>query len=169
MLIVVDWIIPQGGAACLVGGVAPFNSALHKVTGVRMLESKAIEQMSNSNRVMSIAVVDTKPLDYVGAKPLCNELNVIFLPDGHTGLRLARLGIVDIWVVNVRLSDMSGFDLLEMIVSLHSRTTIIAVAEQYRAEDERKALLYGACYFTCKPLDFPWLVEKFATPGLCID
>ena len=134
-----------------------------------MLKSEAIRYVSNPHRMTSIAVVDANPLDYVSAQPLCKELNVTFLLDGHTGLRLARHGTVDIWVVNVRLSDMSGFDFFEMIVSLHSRPTIIAVAEQYRAEDERKALLNGACHFTCKPLNFPWLVEKFAIAGHCRD
>ena len=55
-----------------------------------------------------------------------------------------------LWVINVRLPDMLGFDLLEMLRELAVAARLFAIADHYDAEDERQACRCGADLFLCK-------------------
>ncbi len=97
-----------------------------------------------------------------------------FCVDGQSAVRLARRFRADVWLVASELPDMSGFDLLEMLsphvlqgdvdpllagsrISLGSvgqnmRSGIFVVSEDYRLEDEQRALASGVAGYLVRPV-----------------
>lgn len=93
------------------------------------------------------------------------QLSVHFCVDGRSALRMARRFRADTWIVAADLPDMSGFDLIPMLSPhvMHSnvdpllsgarislgrsgkvaRTGLFIAADQYRLEEEQRALVAG--------------------------
>lgn len=117
--------------------------------------------MGNPFAITRVCIVDSNNSDYADLKPITDEFSVCILADGRSGLRAARRQLVDIWMINVQLTDMTGFKLLEIIRSVAVPKPIITLGDEYRSEDERMSLLHGASYYACKPLDAVWLINQF--------
>jgi DNA-binding response OmpR family regulator len=97
-----------------------------------------------------------------------------FCVDGRSAVRLARRFRADVWMIAAELPDMSGFDLVEMLVphvlqgsvdplkggaaiSLDRvgrgmRSGIFIVADTYRLEDEQRALAAGVAGYLVRPV-----------------
>ena len=102
------------------------------------------------------------------------EVGVHFCSDGRSAVRMARRFRADVWLVNTELTDMSGFDLLEMLlphvthgdvdpmlsgapISLDrlgegARSAIFMVTDEYRVEDEQRTLLAGVAGYLVRPI-----------------
>ncbi|MEI6240432.1 MAG: hypothetical protein WCR51_08575 [Planctomycetia bacterium] len=116
------------------------------------------------------------------------EVGLHFCSDGRSAVRMARRFRADVWLVSMELSDMSGFDLLEMLsphvvhgdvdpmlsgarISLGRlgegpRSAIFMVADDYRLEDEQRALVSGIAGYLVRPitLDVIRATRDAATP-----
>ena len=105
-----------------------------------------------------IFVVDPNVGDYAALTRLvANGTRTLrFLLTGHDALRIAASGPPDLWIINVRLPDMSGFHLVEMLEA-HDGCRIFMVTDAYRAEDEIRALSLGVALYLCKPLEATYL------------
>ncbi|NBW96139.1 MAG: hypothetical protein EBR28_05275 [Planctomycetia bacterium] len=148
--------------------------------------STGIEQASDRKRgpipslrslgINEIVIVDPacdRYPDFVQAAR-AGEVGVHFCSDGRSAVRMARRFRADVWLVSTELSDMSGFDLLEML-SMHvvhgdvdpmrsgarislarlgegARSAIFMVAEEYRIEDEQRALVSGIAGYLVRPI-----------------
>jgi len=97
-----------------------------------------------------------------------------FCVDGQSAVRLARRFRADVWLVASELPDISGFDLLEMLsshvlqgdvdpllagsrISLSSvghsmRSGIFIMSDDYRLEDEQRALASGVAGYLVRPV-----------------
>jgi DNA-binding response OmpR family regulator len=106
-----------------------------------------------SRRLVWIA--DTRPLDYghLSADPKARQLDIRFIASGRELLRYLQTRTPDVCLVNLRMLDFSGFDLVEMIQPFHAGTTVCLVAETYALEDEIRALSLGVHFYLCKPLE----------------
>ena len=62
-----------------------------------------------------------------------------------------------LWIVNIRLPDMSGVAFLKLIRHRWRRCRIILVGDDYSAEDELTARSAGATAYVCKPASSAWL------------
>jgi len=113
-----------------------------------------------------IVVVDARPDDYVATASLVDAgvLDLRFLPNGRSALRLPLSPAADLWVVNTSLADMTGFDLVEMLRSRLGEAPLFMVGNSYDPDEERRALTLGVTRYLCKPIDASWLVA--AEPGL---
>lgn len=102
------------------------------------------------------------------------EVGLHFCSDGRSAVRMARRFRADVWLVSTELADMSGFDLLEMLsthvvhgdvdpmlsgarISLGRlgegpRSAIFMVADDYRLEDEQRALVSGIAGYLVRPI-----------------
>ncbi len=102
------------------------------------------------------------------------EIGLHFCSDGRSAVRMARRFRADVWLVSTELADMSGFDLLEMLsphvvhgdvdpmlsgarISLGrlgegQRSAIFMVADEYRLEDEQRALVSGIAGYLVRPI-----------------
>ena len=113
-----------------------------------------------------IVVVDDEPVDY--ASMLCldspggTELNYHIFRSGRAVLRVlpslcGQSVPISLCLINTRLPDMSGFDLLQMLHTyLNSHSRGVMVGSNYCVEDERAARQYGAAFYICKPLQKEW-------------
>lgn len=106
----------------------------------------------------TLIVVDPKRSDYEGLFTSADEvrLAVCLLSSGGEALRLARDRPVGPWMINVQLPDLSGFDLVEMLRPQVCDAALVMVADEYRLEDELRALSLGVTQYVCKPLEPSW-------------
>jgi len=126
--------------------------------------------------INEIVIVDPacdRYADFVAAAR-AGEIGLHFCSDGRSAVRMARRFRADVWLVSTELADMSGFDLLEMLsthvvhgdvdpmlsgarISLDrlgegQRSAIFMVADNYRLEDEQRALVSGIAGYLVRPI-----------------
>lgn len=106
-----------------------------------------------------VQIVDPRYADYDSLLHLAASagFDLNFTRTGHAALRAGRLGSVDLWIVNTKLPDMSGFDLLGMLRSARADSTVFVVDSDYQLEHERQATLLQAAQYLCKPVVASWL------------
>jgi CheY-like chemotaxis protein len=99
-----------------------------------------------------IVVADRRPHDYRDLAALASQhgWHVHLLTSGRATLRLADNTRVDLWMVNVQLPDMSGFDLYDMLHSNFFAERIFLVDDQYDPDRERHACGCGAALYLSK-------------------
>ena len=103
-------------------------------------------------------IVDGNPSDYEHLTRGCwSAIEFQFCRFGNAALRLAEQRMVWLWMLNVSLPDMSGFDLLEMLDVDRTRSTVFLIDEKYCTDDERRALQAGAARYLCKPPLEVWM------------
>jgi len=116
--------------------------------------------MSRINRRLDdLIVVDGNLNDYAGLfTEICRcELRVRLFSNGEEALRVPGAGPGTLWVVNIRLPDVSGISLLRLIRRRLRRASIIIAGDTYSAEDELAARSAGATAYVCKPPTVAWL------------
>lgn len=111
--------------------------------------------------------------DFVKAAQ-AGDVGLHFCCDGRSAVRMARRFRADVWLVSAELQDMSGFDLLEMLsphivqgdvdpmlagarISLGrigeaTRSAVFIVGDDYRLEDEQRALASGIAGYLVRPV-----------------
>lgn len=95
-----------------------------------------------------------------GKAPLCaglptlagREVALTSYRTASSALRAARQRAEGIWLVGLSLPDLTGAQLIEMLVGCSGRKMIAAVGDVYSPEDETAALSSGACQYFVKPL-----------------
>ena len=108
-----------------------------------------------------IWIADSRPVDY-GCLESASEaarLDVRFLDSAGDVLRRWAIDLPDVCLVNVWLTGMSGFDLVEMLRPFPEGMTVGIVGDRYAVEDEVRALGLGVHHYFCKPLDAAVLHE----------
>lgn len=126
--------------------------------------------------IRDIVIVDAscdRYADFVHAAQ-AGELRLHFCVDATSAIRLSRRFRASAWLVAVDLPDMSGFDLLELLVpsvlqsdvdplrggsprSLSfvgdgTRSGVFLVSDAYRVEDEQRALASGVAGYLVGPI-----------------
>jgi len=114
------------------------------------------------------------------------DVGLHFCVDGGSALRMARRFRADAWLVAVDLPDMSGLDLLEMLmpavaqgdvdplrggarISLdrlghERRSGVFVVADAYCFEDEQRSLRAGAAGYFAGPISVSMLCDAGRVP-----
>ena len=91
------------------------------------------------------------------------------LPDGRSALRMPPRPDDLLWMINSRLPDIAGCELLEMLRDRFHGVPVVIVADRYSSEDELHACRAGATLYLCKPLEArvlePWLGHKTQVRG----
>jgi DNA-binding response OmpR family regulator len=133
------------------GGPTKLKVPLSSATGEFLLSHPA-----NSTPV--VVVVDSRPVDYVTFAPWAraNVVEFRFLSSGLNALRMARAVKPALWIINVELPEMTGFDLLEMLRVTIEDQLVVMVADQYQSQNELRSAELNASFFACKPLDVSW-------------
>ena len=116
---------------------------------------------AKNNGLFKILVVDPKKTDYdwLIRWVVARQGQVRFLTTGRAALRQGHDPAANLYLVNVRLPDFSGCDLVEMLRPFPSGTDVFLVADEYAAEDEIRALRLGVSGYLCKPLEPSLLCE----------
>jgi DNA-binding response OmpR family regulator len=103
-----------------------------------------------------MAIIDS---DRAGYEALAGSgrARLRFLASGREALRLAATENISVWWIGVELSDMSGFDLYDMLRQQLEDATVCMVGPSYRIEDDLLARRAGAAMYVCKPVERCWL------------
>jgi DNA-binding response OmpR family regulator len=114
-----------------------------------------------------IAIVDSAPLDYSELAAPAYELGVTLrsFQTGQEALRAADQFRPDLWMINVRLPDMSGFDVVEMLRSKSCARCFFCISDAYAADEEIHSRLLKAAAYLCKPVQREWITAWISRPG----
>src|SRR5215470_2991832 len=106
--------------------------------------------------VEKILVVDDERLVRWSLRQKCEEwgYQVLETPGGEPGLRLAQQESPDIVLLDVRMPDMNGIQVLEQIKKAPDAPPVIMITADPQLDDVKMALKLGAYDFIGKPLDF---------------
>jgi DNA-binding response OmpR family regulator len=112
-----------------------------------------------AQQVDDLIVVDANSNDY---DRLVDELGLVdvrihLYASGEDALRATSAGASAIWMVNIRLPDMSGICFLKLIRRRVRQCSVFLVGDAYSATDELAARLAGATAYLCKPASAAWI------------
>ena len=113
-----------------------------------------------------LIVVDAHAEDYdvLVAELEPDDVGVRVFSSGEDALRASRISSSALWMVNLRLPDMSGIGFLKLIRRRWRRSSVFLVGDTYSAVDELAARAAGATAYFCKPPSAAWL-EGFRLIG----
>ena len=103
-----------------------------------------------------ILIVDDERLVRWSLRQKCEEwgYHVVEAPSGEPGLRLAQHESPDLVLLDVRMPDISGIQVLEQIKKSPDAPPVIMITADPQLDDVKTALKLGAYDFIGKPLDF---------------
>ena len=110
-------------------------------------------------RVDDLVIIDASIEDYAPlfSDDLIAELSCRHFSTGEEALQRFVPSDATLWIVNVRLPDMSGIGFLHLARCRSRRCTVFLVGDDYRSEDELAARAAGASAYLCKPVNAAWL------------
>jgi two-component system, NtrC family, response regulator AtoC len=103
-----------------------------------------------------VLIVDDEKLVRWSLRQKCQEwgYDALDAADGASGIRLAHNELPDLVLLDVRLPDMSGLDVLLDIKQNNCARAVIMITADPQLDDVKLALKLGAYDFVGKPLDF---------------
>src|SRR5450755_557131 len=103
-----------------------------------------------------VLIVDDEKLVRWSLRQKCEEwgYHVLEADTGTAALRVAHNESPDLVLLDVRLPDASGIDILEQIKKAGDARAVIMITADPQLEDVKTALKLGAYDFVGKPLDF---------------
>jgi len=103
-----------------------------------------------------VLIVDDEKLVRWSLRQKCEEwgYNVLEAENGTAGLRVAHNESPDLVLLDVRLPDASGIEILEQLRKSNDARAVIMITADPQLEDVKTALKLGAYDFVGKPLDF---------------
>lgn len=115
---------------------------------------------STTQQHIDLVIVDAHPEHYDSfLRALGCATEHHSFADGHSALAsLPRFLSAD-WLINMRLPDSSGAELLRLIRDRRPGTRVALVADVYSTTDELAARAAGATAFLCKPANVRWIQE----------
>jgi two-component system, sensor histidine kinase and response regulator len=91
-----------------------------------------------------------------------DEYHVLLAEDGAKAIALAKASRVDAAVLDIRLGDMSGIEVLTRLREIDPAIETVMLTAYETPETTRAALRCGACDYLNKPFDIPAMREAVA-------
>jgi two-component system, sensor histidine kinase and response regulator len=88
-----------------------------------------------------------------------DQYNILMANNGPTALKLAREHPIDAAVLDIRMSGMSGIEVLNGLKSIDPTIEVVMLTAYETLETARQALRLGACDYLNKPFDIATLRE----------
>src|SRR5215469_15460338 len=106
-----------------------------------------------------VLIVDDERLVRWSLRQKCEEWGyvVVEADSGETALRLAQREFPDLVLLDVRLSDLTGIEVLDQLKKNGDAPTVIMITADPQLDDVKAALKLGAYDFVGKPIDFEGL------------
>src|SRR5581483_2994019 len=103
-----------------------------------------------------ILVVDDERLARWSLRQKCEEwgYQVVEAEAGEPGLKVAQRESPDLVLLDVRLPDLSGLEVLEQLKKNGDARAVIMITADPQLDDVKMALKLGAYDFVGKPIDF---------------
>jgi signal transduction histidine kinase len=91
------------------------------------------------------------------------EYNLLLASNGMEALALARSHIINAAVLDIRMTGMSGTELLEKLKTIQPSIEVIMLTAYETVDTIRQALRLGACDYLNKPFDVSTIRKAVAT------
>ena len=82
-----------------------------------------------------------------------DDFNILMADCGRSAIEIARNHTIDAAVLDIRMEDMSGTDVLVKLKEIDPSMQVIMLTAYETYESARKALRCGACDYLNKPFD----------------
>jgi len=92
-----------------------------------------------------------------------DDYNVILVNGGHAAIAEAQSGKVDVAVLDIRMADMSGIEVLERLKFIDPTIEVVMMTAFAETETIRQALQLRACDYITKPFDVSTMRKAVAT------
>lgn len=120
--------------------------------------------MTRDDRSLSILIIDD---EQTFANTLAKRLSMRGIEcavayDGRTGLALLQEGGFTGLVLDLRLPDLDGCEVLRRITRVHPLLPVVILTGHGTDDDERECMKNGATAFLHKPADLERLVQLLA-------
>ena len=86
-----------------------------------------------------------------------NEYDLIIVDDGAKAIEAARQQKMDVAILDIRMTGMSGIEVLQGLKAVDPHTEVIMLTAYETIDTVRQALRLGACDYLNKPFDIPAL------------
>src|SRR6516162_751493 len=103
-----------------------------------------------------VLIVDDERLVRWSLRQKCEEWGYVVLEadSGQAALRLAERENPDLVLLDVRLPDLTGIEVLDQLKKQGESPTVIMITADPQLDDVKVSLKLGACDFVGKPIDF---------------
>src|SRR5271157_1011124 len=91
------------------------------------------------------------------------DYNLLLASNGHDALELAENHKINAAVLDIRMTGMSGTEVLEKLKSIQPSIEVIMLTAYETVDTVRQALRLGACDYLNKPFDVPTIRKAVAT------
>jgi len=104
----------------------------------------------------TVLIVDDEKLVRWSLRQKCEEwgFTVLEAENGAAGLRLAQSGNPDLILLDVRMPDLGGLEVLERLKDSGNAHAVIMITADPQLDDVKAAIKLGAFDFIGKPIDF---------------
>jgi two-component system, sensor histidine kinase and response regulator len=92
-----------------------------------------------------------------------DDYNLLIASDGQRAVELAQQHKINVAVLDIRMTGMSGTEVLERLKAIQPSTEVIMLTAYETVETIRQALRLGACDYLNKPFDVVTVRKAVAT------
>jgi signal transduction histidine kinase len=91
-----------------------------------------------------------------------DEYNLLIASDGPRALELAQQNKINVAILDIRITGMSGTEVLERLKTVQPTVEVIMLTAYETVDTIRQALRLGACDYLNKPFDVPTVRKAVA-------
>ena len=123
--------------------------------------------MTREDRCLSILIIDDERIfaDTLAKRLSMRGIECEVAYDGRTGLARLESRTFTGVVLDLRLPDFDGCEVLRRVMHLHPRLPVVILTAHGSAEDERECMKNGATAFLHKPANLTQLVRLLVQKG----
>ena len=111
-------------------------------------------------KIAVLAIDDESGVHYSFKRLFPEDIILLSAMTGTEGIELARKKNPDVALVDMKLPDMSGIEVMEKIKKITPRTSIIILTAYATGKTTMEAMSKGAFDFITKPFDLPLLLGR---------
>ena len=116
----------------------------------------------NENEIKTILAVDDIPLFLKNLKTMLQSMpyKIVCVTSAKDALRFIEKHQPDLFILDIEMPDINGYQLAEKIISSGHKAPIIFMTGNSSSEDVKKALSMGVSDFIMKTMHKEYIVEK---------
>ena len=118
--------------------------------------------MANESEIKTILAVDDMPLFLKNLKTMLQDTpyKIVCVTSAKDTLRFIENHQPDLFVLDIEMPEINGYQLAEKIISSGQKAPIIFMTGNSSSEDVEKALSIGVSDFIIKTMHKDYIIEK---------
>ena len=118
--------------------------------------------MANESEIKTILAVDDMPLFLKNLKTMLQDTpyKIVCVTSAKDALRFIEKREPDLFVLDIEMPDINGYQLAEKIINSGQKAPIIFMSGNTSSEDAEKALSIGGSDYIIKTMPKEHIIEK---------